>query len=187
MVQEHVEHEKDLRAAVEAEQIVRDGRTVRRYSDHIHYVEQLRRFHDVFGREQVLVLIYDDFRNENEATVRRVLRFLDVDANAPIDVLEANPTVAVRSLRLDRAVRRLRGGRTPAGRALKRAVKTVTPRRVHADALGAIRRRLVYTSPPPPDEEFMAELRRCYAAEVRELSDYLGRDLVGLWGYDAAG
>src|ERR1700730_6426615 len=78
LVQEHVEQEKDLVRAVENEEIVRDGRPVLRYSDHIHYVEQLQRFHAAFGREQVLVLIYDDFRRDNEATVRGVLRFLEV-------------------------------------------------------------------------------------------------------------
>ncbi len=64
------------------------------YSEHVRYVEQLRRYHELFARERVLVLIYDDFRADNEATLRRVLRFLDVDELAPIEVVEANPTVA---------------------------------------------------------------------------------------------
>ncbi len=42
------------------------------YSEHVRYVEQLRRYHAVFPAEQVLVLIYDDFRADNEATLRRV-------------------------------------------------------------------------------------------------------------------
>ena len=46
------------------------------------YVEQLRRYLALFPPEQVLVLIYDDFRCDNEATVREVLRFLDVDDEA---------------------------------------------------------------------------------------------------------
>jgi hypothetical protein len=184
LVQEHVEREKDLRAAVEREQIVRDGRVVCRYSDHIRYVEQLRRLHDAFPAEQVLVLIYDDFRNENEATVRRVLRFLDVDAEGPIAVLEANPTVAMRSLRVDRVVRGLYGGRAPAARTVKRLATSVTPAWIRRGALRAIRRRLVYGAPAPPDEAFMAELRRRYMDEVAALSEYLNRDLIGLWGYD---
>ncbi len=39
-------------------------------------------------------------------------------------------------------------------------------------------------TPPPPDAQLMAELRRRYAPEVVALSEYLGRDLVSLWGYD---
>ena len=30
----------------------------------------------------------------------------------------------------------------------------------------------------------MLELRRRYSREVADLSDYLGRDLTRLWGYD---
>jgi hypothetical protein len=183
LVQEHVEREKDLRTAVAAEEINRNGREVRRYSDHVDYVSQLRRFHEVFGAEQVLVLIYDDFRRDNEATVRRVLRFLDVDDSAAIPVMEANPTVAVRSVRLDGAIRSLYAGRNPATRAFKATVRTVFSERTRLRLRGA-RRRLSYTSPGEPDEAVMNELRRRYRGQVQELSEYLDRDLVALWGYD---
>ena len=33
-------------------------------------------------------------------------------------------------------------------------------------------------------ERVMSELRRRFKPEVESLSDYLGRDLVALWGYD---
>ena len=33
----------------------------------------------------------------------------------------------------------------------------------------------------------MAELRVASSREVEALSEYLGRDLVSLWGYDEAG
>jgi len=33
----------------------------------------------------------------------------------------------------------------------------------------------------------MLELRRRFKGEVIALSDYLGRDLVSLWGYDRVG
>ena len=46
-------------------------------------------------------------------------------------------------------------------------------------------RRLVYSKPAAPDEEFTRELRRRYRPEVLALSEYLDRDLVSLWGYDA--
>ncbi len=53
----------------------------------------------MFPREQVLVLIYDDFRADNEATLRRVMSFLGVDPDWPIEVKEVNPSVRVRSPR----------------------------------------------------------------------------------------
>ena len=40
---------------------------------------------------------------------------------------------------------------------------------------------------PALDEDFAMELRRRFKGEVVALSDYLGRDLVSLWGYDKVG
>ena len=181
LVQEHVEAEKDLGRAIAREEVLVGGEPVLRYSDHVHYVEQLRRFDAVFPPEQILVLIYDDFRSDNEATVRRVLRFLDVDELAPIEVTEANPTVRVRSLRVDALSRRLYGG----GPILK-ATKALLPAPLR-DAARGLRRSVVYADPAPPDEAVMADLRRRYAPEVSALSEYLDRDLMTLWGYDRPG
>jgi sulfotransferase family protein len=186
LVQEHVETEQDLALAFAHEQIERQGQVVHRYSDHIHYVEQLRRYHAAFAPEQVLVLIYDDFRADNEGTVRRVLRFLGVDDTAPIEVIDANPTVRVRSMRVDSAVRRLYAGRNPVSRAA-RGVAGLLPAGVRSGALQTVRRRVVYGSPPQPDRELDLALRRRYSSEVQALSEYLERDLVKLWGYEGLG
>jgi hypothetical protein len=186
LLQEHVETETDLRRAVANEQIDRAGRQVLRYSDHVHYVEQLRRYHQQFTPEQVLVLIYDDFRNDNEATVRRVLRFLDVDDQAPIHVMDANPTVRVRSVRLDDAMRKLYSRSGPA-KMLNTTVKAITPQRTRRRLIRTIRRQIVYGEPQAPQESAMMELRARYKPEVVALSEYLDRDLVGLWGYDRLG
>lgn len=187
LLQEHVETETDLRKAMEHEVITHGDRQVRRYSDHVEYVEQLRRYDAVFPREQMLVLIYDDFRSDNEATVRKVLRFLDVDDEAPIHVMDANPTVSVRSVRADNAVRRLYGGGGSASRAFNATVKTLTPQDLRRRVVRTIRQRVVYAKPEPADETALMELRSRFKPEVVALSDYLGRDLVALWGYDRVG
>ena len=166
LVQEHVETELDLARAFENEERERGGQIVHRYSDHIHYVEQLRRFDEAFPREQMLVLIYDDFRSDNDATVRRVLRFLGVDENAPIRAREANPSVALRSPRLDRLVRRAYGPSGAGGRALRNAVRTLAPERLRSGALPALRRRLVYREQEPFDPALEARLRERFSGEV---------------------
>ncbi len=192
-VQMHVDTERDLRTALALEPERRQGRHIPPrcsrpqallYSEHVRYVEQLRRYHELFGRERVLVLIYDDFRANNEATVRRVQRFLDVEELAPIEAVEANPTVAVRSLRLHQAVQAVSVGSGPVSAAVKASMKTITSRRLRQAGLRAVRRGVVFGSPAPPDVELMAQLRQRFAPEVVVLSEYLGRDLVGLWGYD---
>ncbi len=186
-LQDHVELERDLRRALAQEEIVRDGRTVLRYSERVRYVEQLRRYHELFGRERVLVLIYEDFRADNAATVQRVLRFLGVDDGVAIAPLEANPTVRMRSVRLARVTLAVRTGRGPLGRVLNRSIRALTPERLRARAMRTVRRRVLYGAPQPPDERLMRELRRRFAPEVAALSEYLERDLVSLWGYDRLG
>ena len=187
-LKDQVETEKDLRKAIEREERIADRQPLLWYSrDRVEYTAQLRRYHDVFGREQVLVLIYDDFRADNDATLRRVLGFLDVDESAAIARSEANPTVMVRSPRAFGLMRSVYLGRTPAARAAKTAIKGVTPQRLRHASLRTLRDNAIYGKPPPLDEELMLELRRRYRGEVEAVSEYLGRDLVALWGYDRLG
>ncbi len=192
-VQLYVETETDLRKAIALEQSRRQGQHVPRhtywpqmllYSDHVRVVDQLRRYHAVFPPEQVLVLIYDDFRRDNEATLRTVLRFLEVDDTFPIEVMEANPTVRVRSQRMHELVHAVSVGHGPVSRAMKASVKAVTPRGLRRSALYATQKHVIFGDPGPPDEELMSDLRRRFKPEVVALSEYLGRDLVTLWGYD---
>jgi hypothetical protein len=195
-VQSYVETEHDLGRAIALERERRGGRRVPRYtywpdallySEHVRYVEQLRRYHAAFSRERVLVLIYDDFRNDNEATVRRVLRFLEVGEELAIEAREANPTVRARSRRLHELVHAVSVGRGPLSRSVKAGAKTLTPRRVRRGALHAAQRHLVFAPPRAPDEGLMLELRARFKGEVVALSEYLGRDLVSQWGYDVVG
>jgi Sulfotransferase family len=194
LLRSHVETEKDLRKAIALEGPRREGRNIPRrshlpqllqYSDHVRYVDQLRRYHALFPPERVLVLIYDDFQSDNEGTMRDVLRFLDVDDSHPIEEIRVKKTArAVRSQRLDDALHSLTLGRSPISRAARTAAKALTPRELRHDAFRVARARGVYDDVPPPDERVMNDLRRRFKPEVSALSEYLNRDLVALWGYD---
>ena len=133
------------------------------------------------------MLIYDDFRADNEATVRRVLRFLEVDDGAPVEAVEANPSVRVRHQRLHELTHELSLGRSPLTRSAKSAIKAITPRRLRRQALRVTRRRVVYGQTRAPDERLTPDLRRRFRGEVEALSEHLGRDLETLWGYGRVG
>jgi hypothetical protein len=190
-MQIHVESQGNFRRALALEPARREGRGVPRrshrpqlllYSEHVRYVEQLRRYEQVFAPEQMLVLIYDDFRADNEATVRRILRFLELDDSAPVRVKDANPTVVVRSPRLHELSQTVALGQSPLARAANATVKALGPRNVRR--VVGIRERLLMGSPSTTDEALMLELRRRFKPEVVALSEHLDRDLVTLWGYD---
>jgi hypothetical protein len=189
LLRDHVETEKDLGAALMLEGVRSQEHELERhpglvYSQYVRYDEQLRRYAAMFGAEQMMVLIYDDFRNDNDATVRAVLRFLGVDETVPFEAIEANPTVRVRSVRLYEMFQSLYLGSGPTAAAFKRAIKVLTPQRLRRSLLDAFRREVVYGKPDAPDEHMRQELKRRFKNEVVALGDYLDRDLVKLWGYD---
>jgi Sulfotransferase family len=195
LLKSHIESKNDLRKALALEPARRRGKRIPfrchlpqllLYSDQLRYTEQLQRYHSHFPREHVLVLIYDDFRADNDGTVKRVLRFLDVDDQQPISKIEVKVTQRyVRSQLVDDLTYWApRGEGSLASRAGKAAVKAITPRGLRRSTIMALRRRVVVAELPAPDERLMREVRQRYKPEVEALSEYLGRDLVTLWGYD---
>ena len=192
MVQHKAEEEPSLRRALELEAERREGRHLTAvtqrwpqqlfYAERVRYVEQLRRYHAVFAAEQVLVLLYDDFRADNDATLRRIQRFLGIEQTGAARVVEANESVHRRA-DLDGKLHDAFFGGGPVLRSARRAARLLTPERARQRAFSALRERLVFTSPPPPDEALMSELRLRFAPEVHELSEYIDRDLLSLWGY----
>jgi hypothetical protein len=187
MVRNHVQRQLDFAAALASEGVPQPDGRVHRYTERVSYVEQLRRYHDVFPAEQVLVVIYDDFRADNEAAVRDVLRLLDVDATVALARSEANPTVAPRSQRLDAWVFALRSAGGPLARGMKGTFRALMAPRMRRKLVRGIQRNVVYGSAPQLEPALQLELRRRFKGEVLALSEYLGRDLVSLWGYDDLG
>ncbi|HTW41645.1 MAG TPA: sulfotransferase [Solirubrobacteraceae bacterium] len=189
-----LESESDLGKAIELESARSKGKRIPsycyrpqllQYSQHVRYVDQLRRHHAHFPREQVLALIYDDFRSDNDATVRSVLRFLDVDDAAPIDATNWNETTTtVRSPQARQLVRSLRAPSSPLARAARATIMALTPSDVGRRAKQKFNKRFVKVQAPPPDERTMRELRQRFKPEVVALSEHLDRDLVSLWCED---
>jgi Sulfotransferase family len=190
----HTETEKDFRRAIELEASRRRGKRIPRfsqapasllYSDHVRYAEQLRHYHEAFPAEHVLVIVYDDFRRDNVGTVRRVLRFLDLDDSCPIKPVVTPTMPAIRFQYLHQLTRAIRIAQQDLARGPSSALPGRRPHaRLQGDTAGRWWRRLVYCAPTPPDERFIRDLRRRFKPEVVALSEYLNRDLVSEWGYD---
>jgi hypothetical protein len=196
MISSNVEDERDFATALALEEPRRRGERIPAdaqhpelllYSDHVRYTRQLRRFYDVFAPEQVLVLVFEDFRNDNLGTLARVLRFLDVDDTYRPPAEVETPSVAeVRFMPLHAATSRLRAARRApaAAGSLARGANALLSGSLRQGRLGAAWRRLVYTERGEADQELMAQLRARFKPEVEAVSEYLGRDLVSLWRYD---
>lgn len=187
-----IENARSLASALDLEEARARGRHLPRhsprpqllqYSQHVDYVAQLERYFAAFDREQVLVLVHDDWRDDGAAVLGCVHRFLGIAAQRVVEVPRRNQTVATRSVALDRTLRRaLTSGSAPA-RTLRSAASVVPDRHK-----ARVRHLVRAASRPPattPDPALVRTLRRRFRPAVEGLSELIDRDLLSLWGYDA--
>src|SRR5439155_5401356 len=126
------------------------------YSDFVRYREQLRSYEECFSRNRMLILIYDDYRADNEHTLRRVLRFLELDPGVPIEpVRTGRSRTTVRFVRMHPLSRKLRVARHRPELAgpVSRAILSLSSR-----PLRVLWRRIAYKTAAAPDEQLMLEL-----------------------------
>ena len=74
-----------------------------------------------------------------------------------------------------------------AGGPLERALGVLSALPARSRRLRELAARATYAGPNVSDEAFLDELRARFEPEVVALSEYLGRDLTALWGYDRIG
>ena len=82
---ETVENEPDFEKALALEAPRRLGKSIPKrvrvpsylfYSERIKYYQQVRRYLETFPRKQILILLHEDFQQDNKAVYRLVLQFL---------------------------------------------------------------------------------------------------------------
>jgi hypothetical protein len=132
--------------------------------DYVHrsrYGEQVGRLHAVFGPDQLLVLLFDELRDDPVATFGRVCRFIGVDdATVPAAVGTVhNPRPAARSTGL--------AART------RRRLSRLVGRRGSAE----VTRQIGPGGYPPMTASERAAVLALVDADVRHLERLIGRDL----------
>ena len=152
------------RRPVPAQTTFPDGVFYRRIA---RFTEQVQRYYDLFPRDRVHVIVFDDFRADTAAAVRDTYRFLGVDPDFVPETPVVNPNKTYRSW----AVRKLQQ-RIP-GKA-KDLVPAAVRRRA-SDAIYAMNR--VYQPRDVMDPALRAQLQAEFAPEVAALGDLIGRDL----------
>jgi hypothetical protein len=176
----------DFTAALDAEP---DRRAGRRIPPHAHlpqglwysqvprYAEQLERYFEVFGRDRVHVIVFDDFAADPGAAYRETLRFLGVASDhRPAAFEVVNPSRRVRSERIRHFL-----ARPP--RPLRLLIHHLVPAGLRRAAYERAKRANVVVTPraPLPDAT-RRRLQARFAPEIDRLSALLERDLRGLWG-----
>ncbi len=177
----------DFQEALDAEPDRAEGRRLPPYSipanatayrAHTRYAAQVQRWFEAFGRDRVMVLINDDFRDDSAQVFDAVLRFLglNVDFAGKDEVLAASQ----RSRNSNRTVRSAAIRRFVNQPSQRRVLEGVDPAPIPGVGLAirALRRgNIIYADRAPMDPAVKARLQRTLLPEIEALEALLDRDL----------
>lgn len=136
------------------------------------YADQVERYLESFGRERVLIILFEDLVREAEAVMQGVARFLEIDpARFPESAF-------------DRAHNSFEASRGAFARAVlrNRPIRILSKRWISHRFRTAVRNRVLFKNSDKPvlDRDIRQWLAECFAADVRRLERLLGRDLSAL-------
>jgi hypothetical protein len=157
------------------------------YRDRGRFAQQLGPWFDTFERDRIHVIVFEDMVRDPAGIFRKLLEFLEVDADwQPESFAAHNRSHAPRSRTL---LRLTRSGAAQwfVWQALPRVIgDRATRRLVRTFRHSAVNRRAAPRAPMP--DELRRSLQDEFEPDVTRLSQLLGRDMGALWwGRPSAG
>jgi hypothetical protein len=142
------------------------------YTEVVSYAEQVRRYFEVFGRDRVHVLLFDDLLADTETAFGRILEFLDLDPRVPIKFQVHNRADSkdLRNLRIRRELKRHPWvanwvARVPTDfrRPISELVAALTGSKLKREKA--------------PDQALRSRYRKLFKPQIEDLGRLIGRDL----------
>ncbi|BAU65525.1 sulfotransferase [Stanieria sp. NIES-3757] len=147
------------------------------YSQRVKYYEQVKRYYDLFDASQIKVILFENFKDNNEAVYQDILNFLSVDTNfsPEYDVVNVNKEVKFKAL-----------NNLANNQVIKNITKTIFSQEFNEFVRDKIVERFFWSEAPKSSmpREIKAQLMKKCQPEVIKISELLGVDLVKQWGYD---
>ncbi len=138
------------------------------YKQKGYYYEQLKRYYDIFDRQQIKVYLYEDLRNNSIELIQNIYSFVGVDDTFVPDLSKKNVSGTPKS----RLVHDLFTKDNP----LKSLLKPLFPKQLRRNiADTAISQNL--GSKPRLAPETRDRLRQLYREDILQLQDLIERDL----------
>lgn len=144
------------------------------YFDSVRYYEQVKRYLDTFGKENVQVILYDDFSRDTEKIVAQTLTFLGLQPKG-INVQQVvNKNKRIRWLWMHRLLKK-----PPC--ILKKLFVTILPRKHWRHNLmdWLFRQNVHVQARPPLDGKLQMRLSKELAPDIVKLSSLIERELSG--------
>ena len=145
------------------------------YNKATKYAEFVKKYFDIFGRENVQVIIFDDFKKDTSLVYEETCRFLEVD----ISFKPKFPIINLNKQLKNRYLRDFFEKKTPWPFSLFKKILPLSWRSYLGRIISPI--YVNYGKQPPLDEQLRIKLQEKYKFEVEKLSKLLNRDLVSLW------
>ena len=176
------EHERDFSAALELEAQRKEDKALSSnalipsrlyYSEVVKFSEQIERYFATFGRDNVKVILFDDFASNTRTVFEDVCQFLGIATECNVDLRVSNVSRAARFPFL-RYVKGTFLARLPSY--IPAAIRYPLFRKLHNIYYKQEKREKL-------DDALAQVLKQRYGSEVGDLGTLLGRDLITLWGY----
>ncbi len=141
------------------------------------YYEQVKRYFNTFGKENVLVLIYEDIKEDSSLFITNVFKFLNVDSNFVPSLLnrKVNTARTPRFVFLDRIMIHTAEAMRKIG--LEKIVWSVKKGGIPA----LLRKFNTSKVELTLQESEKANLRSAFKPNIKKLSELIDRDIVTRW------
>lgn len=172
----------DFREALDAEEYRKRGKKIPStaylsktlfYREVVKFSGQISRYLNLFGKENIHFIVFDDLLRDPGEVYRAILHFLGVKEDFEIDFVKINPNKKLISPKLQRFLIRPPQSILHYGKYLKIpiALQDWIIRMV-------TKMNTVYKERPPMDNLLRRQLQKEFIYEVGQLSEIVGRDLT---------
>ena len=146
------------------------------YSERVNYYQQVKRYYDHFPKSQIKVIIFEDFRAQNNLIYQEILDFLAVDSNFLPQYEAININKEVRFKTINNLIN------SPV---LKNISKNLLSQEFNEFVRDKIVEKLLWHQAPKSvmPEKIKIQLQDKYYPEVLKISELIGIDLIKQWKY----
>lgn len=147
------------------------------YLERVKYYDQVKRYYDLFDPSQIKVVVFEEFRSENERVYREILEFLAVDNNFIPEYEAVNVNKEVKFKALNNLVN---------NPILKNISKNLLSQEFNEFVRDRIVERFLWYQAPKQTmpEELKQQLKEKYSTEVTKISELTNIDFRHKWHYD---
>ena len=144
------------------------------YREIVKYTEQVKRYLEVFGRENVHIIIYDDLKRNVVEMYKRVCDFLNVNRDSKVDLIRHNTIGHIQSQTVFKLLRHPPNSH--------RCIKTLLPSRWN-QIIFAFLWRLNESNGRAYriNSSLKIQLEKEFTSELSDLSHLIERDLIKEW------